>query len=50
MYTCGPTFYAYQHIGHVRSHYNAVSLHTSLGSAPPIERQLHYARRDLLAV
>ena len=31
------------------NHYNAVRLHSSLGNVPPIEWELRYARRDLLA-
>jgi putative transposase len=31
------------------NHYNAVRLHSSLGNVPPIEWELRYARRQLLA-
>jgi transposase InsO family protein len=31
------------------NHYNAVRLHSSLGNVPPIEWELRYAHRDLLA-
>ena len=31
------------------NHYNAVRLHSSLGSVPPIEWELRFAHRDLLA-
>ncbi len=31
------------------NHYNAVRLHSTLGNVPPLEWELRYAHRDLLA-
>ena len=31
------------------NHYNAVRLHSTIGNVPPIEWELRYAHRDLLA-